>query len=95
LAYIEWYTLFGTIDMATGMHVVKPSTRSHCVNAEVIEVSRIVRNCHIIPKFGKKKDSLWTSANVGEQCRTFFASPYSDTHIFCLFKLDVFVRVVT
>ncbi|KIK08109.1 hypothetical protein K443DRAFT_85406, partial [Laccaria amethystina LaAM-08-1] len=37
LAYVEWYTPFGTLDAETGMFIVKPSTRSHHVHGEIIE----------------------------------------------------------
>ena len=89
LAYVEWYTPFGTLDAETGMFVVKPSTRSHHVHGEIIEINRIVRSVHLLPKYGRKVNPGWTSQNVADRCRAFFTSPYSDIHMFCLLKLDM------
>ncbi|GLB45390.1 putative zn-finger domain-containing protein [Lyophyllum shimeji] len=51
LAYVEWYTPFGTPDATSGLFTVKPSTRRRHVYGEIIEVDRIVRNIHLIPKY--------------------------------------------
>lgn len=56
------------------------------VYGEVIEVDRIVRNCHLVPKFGRVKEPRWTSENVLELCRAFHPNPYADIHLFSLFN---------
>ena len=89
LAYVEWYTPFGTLDAETGMFVVKPSTRSHHTHGEVIEINQIVCSVHLLPKYGRKVNPGWTSQNVADHCRAFFTSPYSNIHMFCLLKLDM------
>ncbi|KAF8870929.1 hypothetical protein BD779DRAFT_1614010 [Infundibulicybe gibba] len=87
LAYVEWYTPFSTPDKASGLYTVKPSTRNRHIYAEIITVDRIVRNCHVTPKYNKKKPPSWTSENVVDRCEALHPSPYSDTHMFCLVKL--------
>ncbi|KAK6969575.1 hypothetical protein R3P38DRAFT_3336834 [Favolaschia claudopus] len=87
LAHIEWYTPFGTPDPVTGLFTIKPSTRNNHVYGEIIGVDRIVRNCHLLPKFGRKIDLTWNKDNIVERCSSFFPSPYSDIHNFCLFRL--------
>ncbi|KAJ7193265.1 hypothetical protein GGX14DRAFT_593074 [Mycena pura] len=87
LAYVEWYTPFSTPDPISGLYTVKRSTRNNHIYGEIIGVDRIVQNCHLLPKFGRKKDSTWTSQNVVQKCTTFFPSPYSDIHSFCLFRV--------
>lgn len=88
LAYIEWFTPFSAPDPISGLYTVKPSTRNRHVYGEIIEVDRIVRNCYLMPKFGRHKDTSWTSDNVADRCAAFHPSPYSDIHMFCIFKLD-------
>ncbi|KZP05730.1 hypothetical protein FIBSPDRAFT_666170, partial [Athelia psychrophila] len=67
LAYIEWFTPFGAHnDPASDLYPVTRSTRMRLPYAEVIEVDRIVRNCHLIPKFGRVKQPSWTAENVIE-----------------------------
>ncbi|KAJ7076071.1 hypothetical protein B0H15DRAFT_791005 [Mycena belliarum] len=87
LAYVEWYTPFGTPDPVTGLFTLRRSTRNNHVYGEIIGIDRIVRNCHLLPKFGRKKDASWTTGNVVERCAAFFPSPYSDIHSFCLFRV--------
>ena len=89
LAYVEWYTPFGTLDTETGMFIVKLSTQSHHVHSEVIEINRIVCSMHLLPKYGRKVNPGWTSQNVADHCWAFFTSPYSNIHMFCLLKLDM------
>ena len=89
LAYIKWYTPFGTLDAETGMFVVKLSARSHHVHSEVIEINRIVHSMHLLPKYRRKVNPGWTSQNVADHCWAFFTSPYSNIHMFCLLKLDM------
>lgn len=87
LAYVEWYTPFGVPDPVTGLFTIRRSTRNNHVYGEIIGVDRIVRNCHLLPKYGRKKDTTWTTVNVVERCPAFFPNPYSDTHSFCLFRV--------
>ncbi|KAJ6560916.1 hypothetical protein B0H10DRAFT_1966807 [Mycena sp. CBHHK59/15] len=76
LAYVEWYTPFGVPDPVSGLFTIRRSTRNNHVYGEIIGVDRIVRNCHLLPKYGRKKDSTWTTDNVVERCTAFFPNPY-------------------
>lgn len=88
LAYIEWFTPFRTPDPLTGMYIISRSSRSHHVYAEIIEVDRLVRNCHLIPKCGKQINPDWTFESVLDKCNTFYLNSFVDYHMFCLFKLQ-------
>ncbi|KAH9947697.1 hypothetical protein B0H21DRAFT_778363 [Amylocystis lapponica] len=84
LAYVEWFTPFRAPDKASGLHIVSPSTRMHQPYAEIVEVNRIVRNCHLIPKYGAQRDPLWSAENVTvlDICKSFYVNPYIDLHAF-------------
>ncbi|EMD34472.1 hypothetical protein CERSUDRAFT_27412, partial [Gelatoporia subvermispora B] len=66
LAYIEWFTPFQHVDPASGFWIVSPSTRRHGLYGEIVAVSRLARNCYLLPKFGCEMDFCWTSENVTE-----------------------------
>ena len=87
LVYLEWCTPFRERDSLTGFFTVTKSSRMHRVHAEIVEASRLVRNCHLMPKFGRVKDPSWTAENVADLCRTFYVNSYIDYHMYCLFKL--------
>jgi hypothetical protein len=59
----------------------------HHVHAEIITMDRLVRNCHMIPKFGLTKDRRWTQENVVDYCQSFLLNPYIDMHMFCMLKV--------
>ncbi|KAL0067725.1 hypothetical protein AAF712_005165 [Marasmius tenuissimus] len=86
LVYVEWFTPFGTPDPSTGSYTLRPSTRSHHSHGEIINVDRIVRNCHLTPIYGHQKDPTWTSENVIERCTSYTFNSYSDPHMFFLAK---------
>lgn len=88
LAYVEWFTPFGAqVDQASRLHRISRSTRMHHPYAEILDVSRIVRNCHLTPKFALRRNPSWTADNVAELCQTFYVNHYIDLHLFCMFKL--------
>ena len=86
LAYVEWFTPFRAIDKASGLYILSPSTRQHQSYAEIVEVNRIVRSCHLIPR-ARIIDPSWSTSNIADHCPTFFFNPYIDLHMFCMFKL--------
>ena len=49
LAYIEWYKPFNTRDRDTQLFKVSPLTEMNKPKAEIIELGRILSNCHLIP----------------------------------------------
>ncbi|KAH7904046.1 hypothetical protein BJ138DRAFT_1019687 [Hygrophoropsis aurantiaca] len=89
LAFVEWFTPFGPRDTCSGLYIVNRSTRMRKPYVEIIEVDRIVRNCHLIPKFGVKKNTRWAADNIGEVCKTFYFNPYIDTHSFCMVNANI------
>ncbi|KAF5360320.1 hypothetical protein D9758_009180 [Tetrapyrgos nigripes] len=90
LAYVEWMTPFGRRDAESGLYLLSKSTRYHRPYGEIIDVSRLVRNWHLIPNFGREKPSAWTSGNVVDLCKTFYFNSYSDFHMFCAFNANIF-----
>ncbi|GLB43945.1 putative zn-finger domain-containing protein [Lyophyllum shimeji] len=89
LVYVEWYTPFSKPDPVSGLFTLKPSTRNRHIYGEIIEVDRIVRNIHMMPKYGRTKDVTWSRENIVEHCKAFYPSPYSDTHMFCLLRVGM------
>ena len=69
--YVEWLTPFHSLDPATGMYVVSRSTRMHRPYAEIVEASRLVRNCYLQPVCGRAMDRAWTSDKVADLCSKF------------------------
>lgn len=84
LAYVEWLTPFGAVDIASGLHTVTRSTRMHQPYAEIIEVDRILRSCHLVPMFGRVIEPSWTAENVVELCRSFYVNHYIDYHMYIM-----------
>ena len=58
MAYIQWYQTVGTADPLTGMYLLRRTLRF-----DVIDVARIERGVHLIPKFGNE---LGSTAKVRE-----------------------------
>jgi hypothetical protein len=91
LAYIEWFTNLGSPDLNTGLHSVTRSTRHGKRNAEVVSVDRIVRGCHLMPRFGQAINSTWTTDNILEQSSLhYFVNPYINIETFTLLKPALF-----
>ncbi len=88
LVYLEWFTPFHAVDHATGLFTVSRSTRMHQVYGEVVEADRLVRNCHLAPKYPRTKDPSWTSETVTELCNTYYHNSFIDMHMYCLFVLQ-------
>ncbi|PBK98301.1 hypothetical protein ARMGADRAFT_920285 [Armillaria gallica] len=49
LAYVEWFTPFGQQDLLTGLYSISRSTWMGHVYSEIIDVNRIIQNCHLLP----------------------------------------------
>ena len=86
VAYVEWFTPFRQPDPETGMFKVSHSTRAHRRCASIISLTQIERSCHLLPIWGKRVDSTWTSKNVLDQCTRFYVNPYLRHHDFVLLK---------
>ncbi|KAI6043565.1 hypothetical protein EDC04DRAFT_2866246 [Pisolithus marmoratus] len=65
LAYIEWFMPVHSHESASDMYIISHSTCMQYCFTEIIPVEHIVCSCHLIPDFGKEKDSRWMAANVG------------------------------
>ena len=71
LAYVEWFTPFGTPHKDHGMYKVTRllTQRDHLRRASIVPVEQLERSCQLIPEFGTIAPRDWTSANVLEQSR--------------------------
>ncbi|KAI9001505.1 hypothetical protein BD414DRAFT_406373 [Trametes punicea] len=86
VAFVEWFTPFRTQDVDSGMFPVSYSSRNHRRRVSIIPVTQIIRSCYLIPKWGRKVDTTWTSANVLDKCTKFYVSPYLRHHDFVLYR---------
>lgn len=86
LAYVEWFSpLPRQVHADTGMY---PITRSYDGGdrlCSVIDIRRIVRSAHLLPKYGvgqiaSKLD--WTSSDVLDRCTSFWLNNHSDLDMF-------------
>ena len=84
LAYVEWFTPFRDPEPDTGMFKVSHSSRNHRRRSSIIPITQIVQSCHLLPIWGKKVDSTWTSRNILDKCTRFFVNPYLRHHDFIL-----------
>lgn len=79
LTYVEWFTPLRKPDSVTGYYHISRSTRTKRgvtgPYAEIIPITRLVRNVMLIPRRDGDKD--------------FFLNSHVDSHCFCLFKLGL------
>ncbi|KAJ7203429.1 hypothetical protein C8J57DRAFT_1101231 [Mycena rebaudengoi] len=83
LAYVEWFTAFKPApERYHLMYSVSRAVKNGERLASIIPVDNIRRSIHLLPKFGPVAPSDWKSSNVLDRCRTFFANPWTDRHIY-------------
>ncbi len=83
LMYVRWFRPFRTADTVTGLPPTSHSTRDQLRNVEIVPASRLVRSCHLTPRF--RQDDLdpdWTPENILDQTITFSFNRYFDFHAF-------------
>ena len=83
LAYVEWFSRPRNKDKTTALF---PVSRSYKQNgqrdASIVEVDKIVRPCHLFPKFDKKVNRAWTPENVLDRCDKLFLNPFVDKQMY-------------
>lgn len=84
LLYIHWFRRFRTThDSTTGMYQVARSTRNHQPSSEVVSARRVIRGCHLLPRFGSAPvDRSWKSETVVDVETDFLLNHYIDFHLF-------------
>ena len=76
LVYVEWFTLLGLLDLTTGMHIVKHSTRHHKRNSKIVSINNLVSGCHLTAKCGTHVDKSFSTDDVLKKATQFYVNPY-------------------
>ncbi|KAJ3765439.1 hypothetical protein FB446DRAFT_655309, partial [Lentinula raphanica] len=85
LAYIEWFTPFTMQDPNLGLYKISRSNVEGGRLASVVDIKRILRSVHLLPRFGNVANRQWTSSSVLEDCTSFFVNSDSDRHMYQFF----------
>ncbi|KAJ3794360.1 hypothetical protein GGU11DRAFT_689999, partial [Lentinula aff. detonsa] len=85
LAYIEWFTPFTTQDPNHGLYKISHSTVEGGHLASIIDIQRILRSVHLLPRFGHIANREWTSSSVLEDCTSFLVNSDSDRDTYQFF----------
>lgn len=79
LAYVEWFTRPRTCDTNSGMYQISYSRMANGEReSSIIEVSTIARTAHLLPNFGHKANTRWTSETVLDDCDRFMIGNRND-----------------
>ncbi|KAJ3995318.1 hypothetical protein F5050DRAFT_1573893 [Lentinula boryana] len=85
LAYIKWFTPFTTQDPNHGLYKISRSTVEGGHLASIIDIQRILRSVHLLPRFGHIANREWTSSSVLEDCTSFLVNSDSDRDTYQFF----------
>ena len=81
LAYVEWFSQIPqNPELNSSMYKISRSFKHGKRVASIIRVSDIFRSVALFPKFGMVAPREWTSANVLDECTTFYVNPFMDRH---------------
>ena len=86
LAYVEWFTRF-PVRPEPHLNMYKVS-RSFVQGSDrlvsIVPVSLIQRSIHLLPKWGRDRDSYlsWSREDVLEKCNVFFVNSFKDRHTY-------------
>ncbi|KAJ3748479.1 hypothetical protein DFH05DRAFT_1588862 [Lentinula detonsa] len=85
LAYVEWFMPFQMPDPNHGLFKVARCNVEGGQLASVVNLERVMRSVHLIPRFGSVANREWESNTVLDDCHTFFVNSYSNRHMYQLF----------
>ena len=83
MAYVEWFSPFRR--QPEPVHYLYQVKRPTIPEASIIPITDIVRSAHLIPRFGAKADTTWSSSTSLHQCNTFFLNQFSDRNAYLSF----------
>ena len=83
LAYVEWFSAFENNPLADHQfYQIEKLFNGNDRLASIVPLSNISRSVHLIPKFDPINYRKWSSANVLDNCDTFYLNHFSDRSAF-------------